>query len=280
MSYNYLKGVKMSKLLINKLVLPVVLLVLSIGTASAALQCGAQPSCADLGYSKTHISGCTDYIYCPFDTSYKKCVTARTANNRCNSFTLNDCPANANCDYCATAYKIVGCDDGYTLKNNSCVCATSCTNKINQSDIPTNASAITESCTACDVSANIITGWKCDTGYTKVGNLCELTYANCEQAGYRSSKVTNASCQSPTIYLTDGTQKTCYDKCECPSGYNIEGDRCVNVCQENGYFHCIPKFAASCDPVPTSLNEFSMRCYTNCRLSNGTLMSNELYTCK
>ena len=71
MSYNYLKGVKMSKLLINKLVLPVVLLVLSIGTASAALQCGAQPSCADLGYSKTHISGCTDYIYCPFDTSYK-----------------------------------------------------------------------------------------------------------------------------------------------------------------------------------------------------------------
>lgn len=274
----------MSKLLINKLVLPVVLLVLSIGTASAALQCGAKPSCADLGYSKTHVSGCTDYIYCPFDTSYKKCVTARTANNRCNNFALNDCPANANCDYCATAYKIVGCDSGYTLKNNTCVCATSCTNKISQSAIPANATAVTESCTACDVSTNIITDWKCNTGYTKVGSRCELAYASCESAGYLSSKVTNATCQSYTIYLTNGTQKTCYSNCTCNEGFELSGNTCettTSPCDAAGYFKCIPLGAVSTSCVPVSIDSDNgkMRCYKDCMDSNGLLLASWKYVC-
>ena len=274
----------MSRLLLNKLVLTAALLILSISAASAALQCGAKPSCVDLGYSKTHISGCTEYIYCPFDTSYKKCVTARTANNRCNNFALNDCPANANCDYCATAYKIVGCDSGYTLKNNTFVCATACTNKISQSAIPADATAVTESCTACDVSTNIITDWKCNTGYTKVGSRCELTYDSCEKAGYLTSQVVNANCQSHTIYLTNGTQKTCYDKCLCSGGFFQIGNRCEKLsesCRDEGYFECLPKEAKTCTPVNIFTSTGRTICYTECRGADYALISlASTYACR
>lgn len=217
----------MSKSLISQFILPVILLGLSIGTAFAALQCGTQPSCADLGYSKASLTGCADIIYCPFDTSYKKCVTPKSADDQCGAYGLNSCPANANCDYCATAYKIVGCDSGYTLTNNTCVCATSCANKISQSSIPANATATTQSCTACGVTSNIIVGWKCNTGYTQIGARCELATSDCESAGLLSQAVTNANCDSHTIYLTNGTQKTCYSNCSCKDGFTIVNNACV-----------------------------------------------------
>ena len=69
------EGDKMSKLW-SKIILGLVTaFVIGISNANAELTCVAQPSCAMLGYSKTNVPNCTGYIHCPFDTSYKKCVT-------------------------------------------------------------------------------------------------------------------------------------------------------------------------------------------------------------
>lgn len=214
----------MSKLLISKFILPAVLFISGISTASAALQCSAQPSCADLGYGKSDVSGCTDYIYCPFDTSYKKCVTPHSADNSCSTYALDGCPENADCDYCAIAYKIVGCDSGYTLQNNSCVCATSCTNTISLSDVPTNATPIYKKCIACDVNTLILTGWKCKTGYVQVGSTCQEAYADCESAGYLDVRKPDAYCTPKNIYLINGTTKTCYADCYCRLGEKQDGE--------------------------------------------------------
>ena len=42
--------------------------------AYAALSCTEQPTCTELGYSKTEVAGCESYVLCPFDTSYMACT--------------------------------------------------------------------------------------------------------------------------------------------------------------------------------------------------------------
>lgn len=56
-----------------------ILTALIANPAYAAMDCNNQPSCTTLGYSKENVADCASdgYIFCPFDTSYKKCV--RTA---------------------------------------------------------------------------------------------------------------------------------------------------------------------------------------------------------
>lgn len=89
-----------------------ILTVLIANPAYAAMDCNNQPSCTTLGYSKENVAGCASdgYIFCPFDTSYKKCI-ANTIR----------CPANAsscthhircNNNVCQVAY--YNCEDaGY-----------------------------------------------------------------------------------------------------------------------------------------------------------------------
>ena len=52
------------------------------GSSYASLNCSAHPSCEAMGYSKTETCENGSLIYCPFDTSYKKCITA-TQNIDC-----------------------------------------------------------------------------------------------------------------------------------------------------------------------------------------------------
>jgi len=69
----------MSKFLNKKIALPVAIIMLSSGGAFAALNCTTQPSCTDLGYSKTIDANCESSVSCPFDTSYKACIKYGTA---------------------------------------------------------------------------------------------------------------------------------------------------------------------------------------------------------
>lgn len=148
---------------LRKMVLVTTLIVagplLLISVAHAELNCTVQPSCSDLGYTKSISSACpADYIlYCPFDKSYKKCVipscttlgftttdksawcgnviqcpddtsyTACTAEKTvdCSSYTYSSCPSVAsNCSTCTNGqtvkYRIEGCITGFTYANHNC----------------------------------------------------------------------------------------------------------------------------------------------------------------
>ena len=48
--------------------------ILISNSAYAALNCTTQPTCQQLGYSKSDIDGCQNYLYCPFDKNYKACI--------------------------------------------------------------------------------------------------------------------------------------------------------------------------------------------------------------
>ena len=122
-------------------------------STSCATVSGKTSDCLALGYSKDDVVGCKHYLLCPFDTSYKACVTQKYADP---------------------------CEDGYVFINGECV----------------------------------------------------KVYASCEDAGWKYSSIpANMHCDASTnIYLTNGTQKTCYSACSCNDGYveNASGE-CVKA---------------------------------------------------
>ena len=198
--------------------------VIGISNANAELTCVAQPSCAMLGYSKTNVPNCTGYIHCPFDTSYKKCVTLDHTEGKCTGYSLADCPPHAKCEPCGS-YKISSCADGYKVDGDTCICATVCADRLTQKDIPLNAGPIKQSCNACGAVSDIITGWECNSGYVNISDECKQAYSGCEAAGYLSSPKSNATCSTVSVYTSSGSTMTCYSGCTCKSGYT--GDPCV-----------------------------------------------------
>lgn len=75
-------------------------------------------SCEDLGYSTSDVDNCAQYIYCPFDKSYKACAEIK------NEYTLTQCPTGATCD---TKLKFTGCQTGYKVSDSGDSCDATCT---------------------------------------------------------------------------------------------------------------------------------------------------------
>ena len=48
------------------------------GGTSSCTNANPAGDCETLGYSKDNVSGCEHYLYCPFDTAYKRCVSEIT----------------------------------------------------------------------------------------------------------------------------------------------------------------------------------------------------------
>ena len=123
----FLKGVEMSKFLNFKIALPVAILVMGSGSASAALNCTTQPTCTELGYSKSKVEGCESYVLCPFDTSYMACTkygegqcsngyaktVADCGTSGSSGWTLGTAEDSAGCYQCTAKT----CPTGYTAGN-------------------------------------------------------------------------------------------------------------------------------------------------------------------
>ena len=59
-------------------------------SAGCASNTTAAGDCTTLGYSKDNVDGCEHYLYCPFDTSYKRCATEKTPSCAELGFTQED----------------------------------------------------------------------------------------------------------------------------------------------------------------------------------------------
>ena len=200
-------------------------LVIGIGSVNARLTCTTQPSCEALGYNRADVDNCVSYIHCPFDASYKKCITLDHTEGKCTGFTLADCPPRAKCEPCGS-HRISTCHDGYKISGDTCICATVCTDRLTQKDIPLNAGPIKQSCDACGTISDVITGWSCNDGYVQIGQECKKHYRNCEDAEFIPEKPSNAACANHIIYLPTGDAVKCYSGCACNDGYvNVGTDR-------------------------------------------------------
>ena len=90
------------------------LMMVLFSNQAVALDCSKQPTCSELGFSTENNPNCLldGYLYCPFDSQYKKCV-----NFNCEllGFTLSD-----KSGWCAETIECKG-DKSYTLCKTPCI---------------------------------------------------------------------------------------------------------------------------------------------------------------
>lgn len=233
--------------------------------AFAALNCTEQPTCSELGYSKSDVDNCDSYVFCPFDTTYKACVKEKPVSIDCSAYPLKECPDTAeHCSACGSgtniSYKVDSCKSGYTLSANTCVAATCFGYTL--SSCPANGN-----CSDC--LSGTTKKYKlnsCKSGYIKVGNSCYKTYASCSDAGYESTDLSSStrSCSSVSIYLTNGSKTTCYECSSISSSSGSGGSSGGNTLAD-----CLEKCADNCNMNIENCSGYDA-CVNNCRLNYGS----------
>ena len=227
--------------------------ILFSNNAYAALNCTTQPTCEQLGYSKSVDANCDDYILCPFDTSYKKCV----ASDFCAGYTLSSCPTGANCSSCGKdddlKFKVDSCKSGYTYANDTCK-ANSCTG-YTLTKCPGNGYC--DDCLSGSTTKYKLTG--CKSGYTLSGNSCIA--ATCSGYTYTTCPYNATRCAE----CLSGTTKK-YKILSCESKYTLCSYQCVQTysrCEDQGpNFYSSRQPGRTCYSVPTKgKNCQDLTCY-------------------
>ena len=207
----------------NKNTLYGILTILFANPAYAALDCKVQPTCAELGYSKEVSGDCSDYVLCPFDTSYKKCLTTTSEPIDCSNYNLTICPPNGVCVSCndggTTKYALAGCKSGYFEdKGLSCYKAYASCEAAGYFSDDTNRNCSDENWIFL-TNGNVktcLTSCECIDGYVEdEDGVCVKAYESCEAAGYFTSDE-NRSCdqssssQMVTIHNFKGQELLSY----------------------------------------------------------------------
>ena len=233
------------------------------GATGCASNANAAGDCETLGYSKTTSSECEHYIYCPFDTSYKKCVSVAEKSCAEQGFTTEDksgwcgsliyCPTDETYTLCAEAYENP-CPTGYDSRLTSISdCGSQGSNgwTFESQTITGNngENIVCGKCTAKKCSGYYAnyqsvndcgkTGSKgytyssCYSGEEKLG---KCTAKTCSSYGYRESKDLDYICKTASATLGDYT-RTCYDCVRCdslPASYfgnvYLGNGSCLSVC--------------------------------------------------
>ena len=172
-------------------------------SAGCASNTTAAGDCATLGYSKDNVDGCEHYLYCPFDTSYKRCATEKTPSCEELGFTKSSSKMS---NWCG---EIIECpyDSSYKLCKKM-GCSQQDFSKSDKSDW-------------CD---NIVY-CAADSSYTLCMEPKEWAFA-C--SGYTLTQCpTNGICSS---CLSGTTTKYKLDSCK--SGYKLSGSSCVDAVRD------------------------------------------------
>ena len=158
----------------------------STGSNVGETDCTTQPECANLGYTTDATCDEGAFIYCPYDTSYKKCIPNAVTSAEIDCAELGFTTENK-ADWCD---KIVKCptDSSYTLCAKNITCA----------------------------EGEALIGSDCKTIYSSCSAAGLLSFGECNTAGYTCGALR-------TIYTSaDGTTMACYlgkTAKSCPAGY-------------------------------------------------------------
>lgn len=217
--------------------------------------CEAPDSCKWTDSNKGTAELSTPCCNGKYETCTSNCVAVSVPANATATETCTGCDIEVN-----TAWQ---CNTNYCKSGSEClsICDSS-KYKYTSSNIPSNASLGTDSCTSYSgTSQGDCTGskttkyssWSCNTNYCKVNNSCS-NY--CNAGTYKYNKITNATMgDSCTGYYAkssgncSGSTYTRYSSYTCNSGYVYDSSQgeCVLDCDENEY-----KYTWNADPVSSS----------------------------
>lgn len=239
----------------------------------AQVNCATVPDCASLGYSSTETSCNGSWLYCPFNSAYKKCVPDSAS---CEGFTEDD-----KTSWCKT---IVPC----ASDSNLTLCADLIENDCSEFTL--------DNCTP-----NGICDWCYSKGTVKfkikscIGKRvhttingeegCHRYYDDCEEAGF-FTMADNKPCGEASAYAVsaNGGQHSCYaEECltcteTCHDDDSPCAEDCYRSCSANAYGDeeqiaaCTASCLKSCDTLVTSYY------HRVCKNANGEIKEEEKYT--
>ena len=166
-------------------------------------------NCETLGYYTADVANCGHYIYCPFDTSYKRCTSTDKCNKNKdpNCLTWSSTEADCTCTRCKDEYTLVG--GKCTLSYASCESA-----------------GYVDEERECD---------RCDVIYIYLSSGTKKTcYTNCEQDGSCTGGSSGGSSSGGNTGITndlyDDCVESCADKCSMNSDSCDNYQPCVSNC--------------------------------------------------
>lgn len=206
------------------------------GKAYASVNCEQLPDCAALGFSTADDETCASdgYLYCPFDSSYKKCVKHNQID--CSAYALSTCPEGANCSACGIGttitYKVDSCEEGYTLADGTCT-PSDCSD-YTLSSCPTDG--VCETCQSGSELTYKLTG--CEEGSVLLNENscynCAAMYDKYKQIF--ENKVFVLGCEGP--YCEGSHYSTCTNGGD---GYYAWNDSCICDLLDSDYRdYCVP----------------------------------------
>ena len=197
------------------------------GGTSSCTNANPAGDCETLGYSKDDVSGCEHYLYCPFDTAYKRCV--KYGEGQCsNGYAriLSDCnPFKTSIVQPGTGGSIVvqpggnlGTVTGTTNRASLAASATAGTagtisgGNLGSVDLPSMSTIFHEE------------GW-----YLNENDKDSAGCYKCEQKTCPSGTSTSKTCSGGKIAQASGDyagNNACYKCVSCPSGYATSVSYC------------------------------------------------------
>jgi len=206
------------------------------GSASCVENENTAGDCETLGYSTKDVSGCTNYLYCPFNTNYKKCVAGCEELN-CAELGYTSENKTAWCT------NVITCPNNITLTAcvGQCVYNDICVDKTYEitASMPSKFAQLQfESCTACGETKNIVTSWECINNYKLITDF---------EASYSSNNT--FSCKNGKCCIQCGTSYISH------SDYII-ADECYSECDSRDCVDC-DTYGSNCG--------FCEACYEDCR---------------
>ena len=199
------------------------------GTNSCVENENTAGDCETLGYLNKDVSGCTNYLYCPFNTNYKRCVAGGNEID-CEElgYTTDDKSA-----WCSNVIECPS-DTAYTACVGQCVYSNVCVDKTDEATVSmpsANAELKYTNCTACGETRQIVTGWECNKGYKYITDSYNL-YASCKNGKcclkcdtYYTSVDDYAKWDSCTDQCYDQYDESCNQFGNCDSLFY-----CLNLC--------------------------------------------------
>lgn len=246
----------------------------------AQVNCATIPDCGSLGYSSSAGSCDGTWLYCPFNSNYKKCIP-NAATDTCTGFTNTD-----KTSWCKT---VVPCATDTTLT--LCAEVADCPSEYNLSTCDANGT--------CDACFNGTGSLKyklsgCKSGYVKATikgvEGCHRYYNSCEEANlytvpYGNSNTSETSAASGT----SGTSGTSGGLCGVPSAYiiNSKGEEvgcyreeciiCETTCTDSAGYTCLQQ----CNIMEDSCLDTDTQCKAEAaKYCDGCYTSKYTTTCK
>ena len=249
-------------------------------SAGCASNTTAAGDCATLGYSKDNVDGCEHYLYCPFDTSYKRCAsfdcaalgfTKEDKSKWCNKIVT--CQTDSSYTLCSDGEEAPSCSElGFTKEdksewcNNIVACQmdssyTLCAATENCDDFPLSKCPDGAKCSSCGTGTNLSHRIDyCYDGYDLSADGKSCNASSC--SGYTLDECPDYGNCSDCL----SGENIKYKLNSCKDGFVQEGDRCrVVTCSDyDGYYARLDGARVCKNKESVKSGTTYITCYSGC----------------